>query len=112
MVPQDYTEAVRWYQSAADEADLDSQFRLRNCYELGRGASQDYVAAYKWYNLAAALGHKRAIEARDKVASQMNPWQITEGQKGASEAYASMRTNLVTGRDTTDRLKQALQHSA
>ena len=69
---------------------------------------QDLVAAYKWYNLAAALGHNRAMEARDKVSSQMNPWQITEGQKGASEAYAAMRVKLVAGRDTTDRLRKAL----
>jgi hypothetical protein len=38
----------------------------------------------------------------------MNPWQITEGQKGASEAYGAMRARLVAGKNATERLKQVL----
>ena len=63
----------------------------------GRGVAQDYVEAYKWYNLVGAFGYQRAVEARDKVMRLMSPWQITEGQKRASEAYKLVRQKLAAG---------------
>ena len=99
---------MKWYSRAADQAHLDSQFRLGSCHELGRGVAQDYVEAYKWYNLVGAFGHQRAVEARDKVIRLMSPWQITEGQKRASEAYKLVRQKLAAGKEASDKLKEVL----
>lgn len=66
------------------------------------------MEAYKWYNLVGAFGHQRAIEARDKVIRLMSPWQITEGQKRASEAYKLVRLKLAASKEATDKLKEVL----
>jgi TPR repeat protein len=55
-VPQDYVEAAKWYQKAADHGDSDAQTKLGNMYENGQGVPQDYAEAVKWYRKAADQG--------------------------------------------------------
>jgi TPR repeat protein len=55
-VPQDYTEAAKWYRLAADQGYAPAQTSLGLAYETGRGVPQDYVEAMKWYRLAADKG--------------------------------------------------------
>jgi len=57
-VPQDYTEAVRWYREAADQGDTKAQVVLGNMYYYGHGVPQDYVEAVRWYRKAANQGDK------------------------------------------------------
>jgi len=45
-------------------------------YAKGDGFPQSYVEAHKWFNLAAAQGHKDAARARDKIAQNMSPAEI------------------------------------
>ena len=85
-VPQDYTEAVKWYREAADQGQANAQAYLGLLYERGQGVPQDYVQAHMWLNLAAS--HEKisgAVEDRDKLASKMTPAQIAEAQKLARE---------------------------
>ena len=56
-------------------------YNLGFIYEKGRGVTQDYVQAHKWYNLSAALG----LRERDRLASLMTPAQIAEAQRLARE---------------------------
>lgn len=86
-VPQDYTEAVKWYRKAAEQGDESAQYDLGDCYESGKGVPQDYVEAFKWYNLAASRNQFWAGQ-RDRVATEMTPDQIAEGQRRASQFVA------------------------
>ena len=75
-VPQDYTEALKWYRLAAAQGIAIAQSSLGLMYYEGRGVPQDYVQAHKWFNLAAANStgkeaHDRAVKARDYVAARM-----------------------------------------
>ena len=77
-------------------------------YEQGEGVSQDFVEAYKWFNIAAASPEKpelgiftptnqqalkqllprvaqKAKELRDDLVERMTPDQIAEGQQLARE---------------------------
>lgn len=108
MLDQDHVEAVKWFARAADQGHLESQFLLGQCCELGRGVQQDQVEAYKWYNLAAALGHAKAGEARDKLARFMNPQQITEGQRRATELYSALKAKLPAAKQTATKLRAVL----
>ncbi len=56
-VPQDYTEAARWYRKAADQGDADAQFTLGRMYGKGEGVAQDHEEAAKWSRKAAEQGH-------------------------------------------------------
>jgi TPR repeat protein len=59
-VPQDYTEAARWYRLAADQGLADAQSNLGQMYTLGNGVPQDYVEAARLYKLAADQGNASA----------------------------------------------------
>ena len=59
-VPQDYTQAARWYGAAAEQGDVKAQFSLGFLYYEGLGVPQDYTQAARWYQAAAEQGHNYA----------------------------------------------------
>jgi hypothetical protein len=59
-VPQDYTEAAKWYRLAATQGDANAQVMVGLRYDRGKGVPQDYVQAAKWFRLAAEQGEADA----------------------------------------------------
>lgn len=53
-VAQNWFEACRWYQMAAEQGDALAQCALAGCYSEGRGVRQDLAHAFAWYEKAAA----------------------------------------------------------
>ena len=51
---------------------------------------QNYVEAYKWFNLAAAQGHQAVAGWRDMLLERLTPAQTAEGQRLAAEWLASV----------------------
>ena len=99
-VPKNDSLSWTWYERSADLGDEKAQlwvgklYALRGLKELGEelvvnqhnGASgSDLVAAYKWYNLAAAQGNKDAAYQRDNIAGQMTSTQIADAQRLSAE---------------------------
>jgi TPR repeat protein len=84
-VEQDFKEAVKWYQKAADQGDVDAQFNLGVMYAEGEGVEQDYVTAYTWYNIAAAKGDTQAATWKDNTAKQLTPDQIAKAEELVKE---------------------------
>ena len=52
-VPEDDTEAVRWYRLAAEQGDAPAQYFLGSMYDDGEGVSEDDVEAARWHRLSA-----------------------------------------------------------
>lgn len=83
-VPQNYSEAAKWFYRAATHGNADAQFALGMAYNKGQGVARDYVLSYLWLNLSAA----QAVEAdrdfkttmRDAIASKMTPQQLLTAQ--------------------------------
>lgn len=92
-VPQDYTEAAKWYYRAADRGDARAQYELGLLYNKGQGVRRDYVLAEMWLNLSAsqAVGDNRNFVARirDAIASKMTPSQLAASQRLAQAWYRS-----------------------
>ena len=59
-VPQDNTEAARWFRLAADQGHAGAQSNLGVMYRTGRGVPQDDGESLRWYRLAADQGHAGA----------------------------------------------------
>lgn len=57
---QDLSEAIKWWQRAADLGSKCAQHNLGLMYYLGRGVEQDYQAAFMWYLKAAKQGSGEA----------------------------------------------------
>ncbi len=75
-VPQDYIEAIHWWQAAAEQGHAIAQCNLGIMYSYGQGVKQDEVPAHMWFNLAAARGLKEAFKRRDSLET----WRMSRGQ--------------------------------
>jgi len=84
-IAQNYAEAVRWYSKAAEQGNLAAMNGLGSLNKQGHGVPQNQLEAYKWFNLAATSGEREYITNRDKVAVNLTPSQLAEGQRLASE---------------------------
>jgi hypothetical protein len=76
---------MAWYRKAADQGDVNAQYRLGVMHAEGRGVAQDYVQAHMWFKLAAAQGHKEAAEIQDKLPEVMTRDQVADAQRLARE---------------------------
>ena len=56
-VPQDDTEAVRWFRLAAAQGDSSAQYNLGLMYANGEGVLKDDVEAVRWCRQAVAQGY-------------------------------------------------------
>jgi TPR repeat protein len=80
-VPQDEKLAVQWFHKAAEQGHPEAQYALGLMYRSHvAGLPQDVVIAYMLWNLAAASGHKNAVQQRAALTRQMSEEQIEEAQ--------------------------------
>jgi TPR repeat protein len=56
-VPQDHTDAVKWWRLAADQGHANAQSNLGGMYKNGRGVPQDHTEAVNLFRLAADQGN-------------------------------------------------------
>ena len=66
-VTQDYTQAVYWYQKAAEQGTVSAQYNLGICYEKGEGVTKDKAQAISWYRMAAERGNAKAKKALKRL---------------------------------------------
>jgi uncharacterized protein len=78
-------DALAQFESAARKGQVDALYNLGLAYSTGQGVSVDYIAAHKWFNLAALKGVQEARKWRAQISSEMSPNQIAEAQRQARE---------------------------
>ena len=59
-VPENDTEAVRWFRMAAEQGNARAQYGLGYMYTTGEGVSKNYTEAARWFRMAAEQGNARA----------------------------------------------------
>ena len=57
---QDYREALKWYEKAAEQGHASAQLNISMFYFTGKGTNQDLNDALKWYKKAVAQGRAGA----------------------------------------------------
>jgi len=100
-VPQDYSEAVRWFSMAAEQGHIAAQATLGAYYWVGRGVPEDLVKAYFWSVLAQAGGDEASKYRVALLASRMTRAQIAAAQQQANEwikEHQSLSQNSPTPR--------------
>ncbi|HEY5337872.1 MAG TPA: hypothetical protein VIJ85_06695 [Rhizomicrobium sp.] len=78
-------DALTLFESEAKQGRPDALYNLGLAYSTGQGVEVDYVAAHKWFNLAAIKGSELAKSWRAQISSEMNTSQIAEAQRLARE---------------------------
>jgi TPR repeat protein len=72
------SEAISWFLRAAQLRSPEAQYALGQIFR-----DRDAVAAYSWFAIAAANGHKDALTAINALASSMTAQQIAQAQQQA-----------------------------
>lgn len=76
-------------------ADTVVQSQEQDFFQLGLEASSghdgpvDLIAAHKWFNLAAARGHRQALDYRRELSREMTAADIARAQREAREFLAA-----------------------
>lgn len=76
-------DGAKWLEQAAMGGEVQAQLRLGEMYMTGDHVALDYVAAHKWFNIAATLGAVKAPEMRETVSALMTPDEVAEAQAAA-----------------------------
>lgn len=84
-------DSLAQYERDALTGRADALYNLGLAYSTGQGVARDYVAAHKWFNLAAMRGVGEAKSWRNQIAEEMNAGQIAQAQKLAREWLAIFR---------------------
>ena len=78
-------DALAQYETDAKQGRADALYNLGLAYSTGQGVGVDFVAAHKWFNLAALRGVEEAKRWRAQISGEMNNNQIAEAQRLARE---------------------------
>ena len=84
MAILDY-DALTQFESEAQKGRADALYNLGLAYSTGQGVEVDYVAAHKWFNLAALKGNNEAKRYRGEISREMSPTEIAEAQRMARD---------------------------
>ena len=83
---QDYKEAAKWCQKAAEQGQAWAQNHLGWMYQFGQGITQDYKEAFKWYQKAAEQGW--AYAQYDLAGMYYNGQGVPQDYKEAAKWYS------------------------
>lgn len=78
-------DSLAQFEQDAKRGRPDALYNLGLAYSTGQGVEVDYIAAHKWFNLAAIKGSEVAKSWRAQISSEMNFSQIAEAQRLARE---------------------------
>lgn len=78
-------DALTQFEADAKKGRADALYNLGLAYSTGQGVGVDYVAAHKWFNLAAMKGSDLAKNWRAQISREMSTGQIAEAQRLARE---------------------------
>ena len=78
-------DSLAQYEQDAKRGRADALYNLGLAYSTGQGVAADYVAAHKWFNLAALRGSDEAKRWRNQLAVEMNASQVAQAQRLARE---------------------------
>ncbi|HVH87416.1 MAG TPA: GAF domain-containing protein [Terriglobales bacterium] len=103
-LPEDRAKAASWYIMAGENGNAEAKrqsieitrgmapfqigeirFDLGKMYLDGVGAHQNYISAYRWFELAKAAGNIRAESEENTLEQKMSPVQIQEARQQASQ---------------------------
>ena len=94
-VPEDDTQAVKWYRLAADQGNAFAQFFLGLMYTKGEGVPEDDVESYARFNVAVALGNEDAKTAKEILTARMSKEDISAAQKRSTEIWEALEGRKV-----------------
>jgi TPR repeat protein len=78
-------DALNEFETEARRGRVDALYNLGLAYSTGQAVDVDFVAAHKWFNLAALKGVTEAKGWREQISAEMSSDQIAEALRLARE---------------------------
>jgi TPR repeat protein len=78
-------DALTQFEAEARNGRVEALYNLGLAYSTGQAVDVDYVAAHKWFNLAALKGVLQAKSWREQISEEMSSDQIAEALRQARE---------------------------
>jgi TPR repeat protein len=78
-------DALTEFETEARSGRVDALYNLGLAYSTGQAVDVDFVAAHKWFNLAALKGVTEAKGWREQISAEMSSDQIAEALRLARE---------------------------
>lgn len=115
-----YKEAVDYFRKAAERGCADAQYKLGDCYVIGRGVTQNLYAAVLWYRKAAEQGHADAqyemgfsysngIGGTKKNETEAVAWFRAAAEQGNLRAQIALGTRYRYGWGVTKNYNEAVK---
>jgi len=98
-VPEDYTEAAKWFRKAAEQGHAEAQYNLGVMYDSGDGVPKDDVEAYAWLSLSVTQtnGDEDMKEELEKglpeLKAALAPEQLAAAEKRIAELTEQINAN-------------------
>lgn len=81
LIPPQAEESVAGLRAEAEHGNIEAAYQLALALRDGKETPRDYIEAYAWFGVAAAvLDDDRAIE-RDELAKNMTAEQVAKAQQ-------------------------------
>jgi hypothetical protein len=106
-VPQNYPEAMKWFEKAALQGQFNSMYSLGIMYRFGQGTSIDLSKAWAWHSLAAEFIPKDVDEwfipkskiemykrRPTEIEPELNKDDMKKAENLRAELYKTIKNNL------------------
>lgn len=97
-VPENFTEAYRWFSGAADRGNPEAQYYLGQMYARGLGLLRDDVEAVRWYFLSAEQGYPGAQYELGEMYTSGRGVMHKEAEQGDAEGTYDLGTMYERGK--------------
>ena len=105
-VEQDFKEAFKWYQKAADQGDAEAQHNLGLMYGRADGVRRDLNEAIKWFQKAADQGHAAAQNNLGVLLTEVwRYYESEEWEQAKVTAYAWLDIAAANGEQQAKSIK-------
>ncbi len=112
-VPENDSEAFKWYQLAAEQGESRALLFLGFMYDFGQGVPEDDREAFKWYQLAAEQGYAEAKNNIYVLAKNDFPEALTvllnDAKKGVAVAQYTLGSMYEIGEGVLKDGKEAVK---
>ena len=105
-VRQSDSEAVEWFQRAAEQRFIPALSALGSQYWAGRGVPQDYNKAYFWYDIALAEGDPNAESQLQDLTAELTPEEVATVHQQAKawvQAHSCSNEHPAAGQPANER---------
>lgn len=100
----DPQQAVADYQKKAAQGDVEAQYKLAKCYAAGKGITQDFTLAVKYFSMAAEKGHIQA--QADLAECYLHGKGVQKDEEKAISMYGKLATNNARKENEVSKLAQ------